>query len=53
MGGSVKLIPTNLTNLVTLEQFHQKPMIELLLRHKVFELGGDKLHRAPVVALNW
>ncbi len=39
----MKLLPTNLTNLVTLEQ--------LLQWHKVCELGGDKLHRPPVVAL--
>ena len=56
----MKLVSTNLTNLVALEQFHQKPMgvcdshkfvIELLHWHKVCEVGGDKLHRPPMVAL--
>ena len=52
--GSAKLISTNLTNLVALEQSHQKPVGVLLHRHKVCELGGDKLQRPPVVALrNW
>ena len=71
-GGSVKPVTTSLTNLVPLEQFHQKPtgvyggglhhtfqivhsqrfVMELLHWHKVCELGGDKLHRPPVVALN-
>ncbi len=63
--GSVKLVSTNLTKLVPLEQFHQKPLgvydvagshrfvMELIHWHKVCELGGDKLHRPPplVVAL--
>ncbi len=28
-------------------------VMELLHWHKVCELGGDKLHRPPVVALRW
>ena len=65
--GSVKLVSTNLTSLVPLEQFHHKPMImhettiihsnwfvmELLHWHKVCELGGDRLQRPTVVALRW
>ncbi len=39
----MKLISTKLTNIVALEQSHH--------RHKVCKLGGDKLHRPPVVAL--
>ncbi len=60
----MKLVSTNLTNLVALEQFHLKPtgvygganlrrfVFALLHWHKVCELGGDKLQRAPVVALS-
>ncbi len=53
----MELVSTKFTNLVPLEQFHHKPMVmydvmELLQWHKVCELGGDKLHRPPVVALN-
>ncbi len=59
----MKLLPTNLTNIVPLEQFHHKPMVmydgglhrfvkELLQWHKLCKLGGDNLHRLPVVALN-
>ena len=62
----MKLVSTNLTNLVPLEQFHHKPMgmydggflcdgmapAPLLQWHKVCEIGGDELHRPPVVALS-
>ncbi len=64
----MRLVFTNLTNLVALEQFLPKPTgvhdgSANLRRppsciptvstqgHKVCELGGDKLHRPPVVAL--
>ena len=47
----MKLVSTNLTNLVALEQHSHRFVIALLHWHKVSELGGDKLHRPPVVAL--
>ncbi len=64
--GSVKLFSTKFTDFVPVEQFNHKPMgmydgghtfpyytfvIELLHWHKVRELGEDKLHRPPMVAL--
>ncbi len=53
---SVKLISSKLTNLLSLEQSEVKHIgrfvIGLIQRHKVCKLGGDKLHRPPVVALS-
>ena len=53
----MKLISSKLTNLLSLEQSQSKHIerygvIGLIQRHKSCKLGGDKLHRPPVVALN-
>ncbi len=56
----MELVSTKFTNLMPLQQFHHKPMVmynyhrfvmELLQWHKVCEVGGEELHRPPVVAL--
>ncbi len=46
----MELVSTKFTKLVPLDRFHMFVM-ELLQWHKVCEIGGEELHRPPVVAL--